>query len=61
MDQVIEQNRERWLPIAQELVDEGAILGYGALRHHWGDEWNYVEWISAANRAALSPSPGART
>ena len=29
-------------PIAQELVDEGMILGFAPAFHAWGDEWNVV-------------------
>ncbi len=30
-----------FVPILNELVDEGKLLSYGLLSHAWGDEWNY--------------------
>jgi hypothetical protein len=34
---------EYWLPVFQELVDEGMIDASGTYYHLWGDEWN-VNW-----------------
>jgi hypothetical protein len=31
-----------FVPITQELVDEGMILGFAPAFHAWGDEWNVV-------------------
>ena len=36
-----------WIPIAQELVNDGALIGVGSAFHHWGDEWNVVYWYVA--------------
>ena len=38
-----------WLPIAQELVNEGKLTGAGSAYHAWGDEWNVVIWYTAPN------------
>ncbi|MDH3457776.1 MAG: hypothetical protein OER90_13135 [Gemmatimonadota bacterium] len=31
-----------FVPIAQELVNEGKIMGFHSAFHAWGDEWNVV-------------------
>lgn len=31
-----------WMPIAQELVNEGKLMAYHSAFHSWGDEWNVV-------------------
>ena len=36
-----------WQPIAQELVNEGKLVSYGSAYHHWGDEWNVLQWYVA--------------
>ena len=38
-----------WRDVADELVAEGVLLGYGILTHAWGDEWNLVDYIAAAD------------
>ena len=53
IDDLIDRDRERTLPIAQELVDEGMIWSYGVLTHWWGDEWNWVNVMLAADEAAV--------
>ena len=53
LDDVLDNARERGLPIWQELVNEGMIGSYGILRHWWGDEWNMVTVILAADEAAV--------
>lgn len=50
---VFDNFRERTLPIAQDLVDEGMIGSMGILTHWWGDEWNMVTVIVAADEAAV--------
>lgn len=40
-------------PVLDELVREGRLLGWGALTHAWGDEWNYVLYYTATNEAAF--------
>ena len=53
LDDVLDNERERTLPIAQELVNEGMIESFGLLTHWWGDEWNLVNVIVAADEAAV--------
>ena len=53
LDDVLDNARERGLPIWQELVNEGMIWSYGLLRHWWGDEWNLVNVMLAADEAAV--------
>lgn len=31
-----------WIPIAQELVNEGKLIAAGSAFHSWGDEWNVI-------------------
>lgn len=40
-------------PVLDELVKEGQLMGWGALTHDWGDEWNFVIYYTAANTAAF--------
>ena len=42
---LVEQTREEGLPIAQEMVDDGSLFGWGMLTHAWGDEWNVVFYM----------------
>ncbi|MCH7639514.1 MAG: hypothetical protein IH855_08640, partial [Bacteroidetes bacterium] len=53
LDDVLDNAREHGLPIWQELVNEGMIISSGILRHWWGDEWNLVTVIVAADEAAV--------
>jgi hypothetical protein len=39
--------QEYWLPVFQELVDEGMIDTSGIYYHMWGDEWN-VNWYTVS-------------
>jgi hypothetical protein len=38
-----------FIPIAQELVNEGKLHAVGSAYHAWGDEWNVVIWYTAPN------------
>lgn len=58
LDRIIEMDRERTLPIAQAMVDEGLIVSAGTLSHSWGDEWNYVNFVVAADVAAVVEANG---
>lgn len=49
---LMDRDRERTLPIAQELVDEGMLWSYGVLTHWWGDEWNWVNVLIADDEEA---------
>lgn len=52
LDALIEHERERTLPILQELVDDGTIISAGIARHQWGDEYNLLTWMSGADMDA---------
>ena len=49
LDDLIEHERERALPILQALTDDGAIVSAGHLRHQWGDEYNLRTWLLASD------------
>jgi len=53
LSDVLDNMRERGLPIWQDLVDEGMIQSQGILQHWWGDEWNMVSVMVAADVAAV--------
>ena len=53
LDDVLDNARERGLPIWQELVNEDMIISSGIVRHWWGDEWNLVNVMLAADEAAV--------
>jgi hypothetical protein len=42
-----------WIPIAQELVNEGKLLAAGSAFHAWGDEWNVLYWYTAESVSAF--------
>jgi hypothetical protein len=42
-----------WIPVAQELVNEGQLMGAGSAFHAWGDEWNVVYWYVAEDIPAF--------
>ncbi len=42
-----------WIPIAQELVNEGKLISAGSAFHSWGDEWNAVYWYTADDISAF--------
>ncbi len=42
-----------WIPIAQELVNEGKLQAAGSAFHAWGDEWNVLYWYTAESIAAF--------
>jgi len=52
MDQLIEAEQTRSLPIYQSLVDSGQMFEAGAMTHAWGDEWNFVLYVVAQDLAA---------
>jgi hypothetical protein len=53
LDEAISILNGTWRETADELVGEGVLLGYGILTHAWGDEWNLVDYIVAANMEAF--------
>jgi hypothetical protein len=40
-------------PIAESMVSEGLIFGWGALQHAWGDEWNWVDYFVTESLSAF--------
>lgn len=42
-----------WVPLAQELVNEGKLIAAGTAFHAWGDEWNVVYWYTAEDIPAF--------
>lgn len=42
-----------FLPIWQDLVDEGQLVNVGAFYHQWGDAWNYNVYYVAEDKAAF--------
>jgi len=42
-----------WIPIAQELVNEGRFAAVGSAFHAWGDEWNVIYWYVAEDIPAF--------
>jgi hypothetical protein len=53
MGDIVEDYREKSMPIVQALVDEGAMGSEGLYTHDWGDEWNLVITRTAADIGAL--------
>jgi hypothetical protein len=53
MDQIIQGEQERGLPVYQSFVDSGRIFEAGVLRHAWGDEYNYVSYLVAPDFASI--------
>jgi hypothetical protein len=51
--QVRQMTDSLWIPIAQELVNEGKLTAAGSAYHNWGDEWNVVVWYTATNVTAF--------
>ena len=52
MGDLADTARERMLPIAQAMKDEGTIQNYAVLGHHWGDEWNFMTVLMADDLAS---------
>jgi hypothetical protein len=42
-----------WIPIVQELVNEGKLIAAGSAYHSWGDEWNVIVWYTATTTPAF--------
>ena len=53
LDDAVDLLNGTWREVADELVAEGVLLGYGILTHAWGDEWNLVDYIVAADMEAF--------
>ncbi len=54
LETLVEQSRERMGPIAQALVDEGALLQVGMAVHQWGDEYNVMTWYAGDDMASAT-------
>jgi hypothetical protein len=53
MADIVEDYREKTMPIAQALVDEGVMGSQGLYTHTWGDEWNLAITRTAADVGGL--------
>jgi len=53
LSDIVDDYRETSMPIAQALVNEGALGSEGVYTHDWGDEWNLVITRTAADLGAL--------
>lgn len=47
LDSLATMFRTRSAPVYEDLVREGRLINFGALRHAWGDEWNWVTYFTA--------------
>lgn len=47
LEQLHQMTDSIFLPVAQQLVNEGRLEAAGSAYHHWGDEWNFVLWYTA--------------
>jgi hypothetical protein len=54
MDEIIQADYERQLPIMQSFVDSGRLFESGTLVHAWGDEYNYVSYLVAPDIASIA-------
>jgi hypothetical protein len=51
--QIRQMTDSLWIPVVQELVNEGKINAAGSAYHSWGDEWNVVIWYTAKDIATF--------
>ena len=54
MDQIIQADFERGLPIMQSFVDSGRLFEAGTMVHAWGDQYNYVSYLVAPDIASIA-------
>jgi len=57
-DQLRRMADSLWMPIAQELVNEGKLTSVGSAYHAWGDEWNVILWYIAPTFNAFNTGFG---
>jgi hypothetical protein len=57
-DQIRRMADSLWMPIAQELVNEGKLTSVGSAYHAWGDEWNVIVWYVAPTMNAFNTGFG---
>lgn len=43
-----------FVPILEELVNEGMLFGFGQLNHAWGDEWNVNYYYIAQDQDSFN-------
>ncbi len=53
LPQLREMFQSQVVPIAEAMVSDGLLLGYGVLQHAWGDEWNWVDYFVTESTAAF--------
>jgi hypothetical protein len=54
MDQIVQYDHERMLPIMQSFVDSGRLFESGTFTHAWGDQFNYVSYLVAPDIASIA-------
>ncbi len=53
LDEISQLTDSIYLPIAQQMVEEGLMLAWGLLEHDYGDGWNIVWYTIASDRQAM--------
>lgn len=53
VDDLVEQDTERWPAIFQALKDEGKLIQAGSARHAWGDAQNVLYWMTGADMESV--------
>lgn len=53
MPQLREMFQSQVVPVAEAMVSDGLLLGYGVMQHAWGDEWNWVDCFVTESTAAF--------
>ncbi len=45
-------------PVAQQMVDDGTLLGWGMMTHSWGDEWNVLFYLATPDGTDFMETAG---
>lgn len=53
LDEISQLTDSVYLPIAQQMVEEGLMLAWGLLEHDYGDGWNIAWYTIASDRQAM--------
>lgn len=53
LDEITALTDSVYVPIAQEMVEEGRMIAYGLLLHDYGTAWNVVWYTIASDREAM--------
>ena len=53
LDEISDLTDSIYVPIAQQMVEEGLMLAYGLLIHDYGDAFNIAWYTIASDRAAM--------